>query len=67
MALLLVEFVLIAQLPPVNWESLLILRSVPDVPCRQRQSEMFKPPAATEVAETFTVLIDLLKAPRKNV
>ena len=67
MALLLVEFSLIAQLPPVNLALLLILRSVPVVPSRHRQSEMFRPPAATDVAETVTVLIVLLKAPRKNV
>jgi hypothetical protein len=67
MALLLDEFSEIAQLDPVNLAPLLMLRSVPDVPLRQRQAELFNPPAATDEAETVTVLIVLLKASRKNV
>jgi hypothetical protein len=67
MALLLDEFSLTAQLDPVNEEPLLIARSVPVVPSRHRQSETFCPVAVTDEAETVTVFIELLKAPRKNV
>jgi hypothetical protein len=67
MALLLDESSETAQLDPVNLAPLLMARSVPDVPSRQRQAELFSPPAATDEAETVTVLIVFLKAPMKNV